>query len=49
MGWFLMQYFNNKYALTLCQSVKKVVLDYWQPAAPPKCFELQIKFTHDVA
>ena len=49
MYWFLMQYLNNKYALTLCESVKKVVLNFWQPIAPPKCFGLQIKLAHDLA
>ena len=29
----LMQYLNIKCALTLCQSVKKVVLDFQQPVA----------------
>ena len=34
MDWFLMQYLNNKYALTLHKSVKKVVLNFQQPIAP---------------
>ena len=29
-----MQYLNNKYTLILCESVKKVVLNFWQPVAP---------------
>ena len=43
-----MQYLNNKYTLTLCESVKKVVLDFQQPVAPPKCFGLGIELDHDV-
>ena len=35
MDWFLMQYINNKYALTIHESVKKVVLDFLQPIEPP--------------
>ena len=34
MDRFLIQYLNNKCALTLCQSVKKMVLDFQQPVAP---------------
>ena len=49
MGKFLMQYLNNKYALALCKSVQKVVLDFQQPAAPPECFGLGIKLAHDIA
>ena len=30
-----MQYLNNKYTLTIRKSVKKEVLDFWQPVAPP--------------
>ena len=44
-----MKYLNNKYALTLCESVKKVVLDFRQPVAPPKYFGLVIKLAHDIA
>ena len=44
-----MQYLNNKYALTLRQCVKKVVLDFRQPIAPPKCFRLGNKLAHDLA
>ena len=43
-----MQYLNNKYALTLCESVK-VVLDFQWPTALPKCVGLGIKLAHDVA
>ena len=35
MDRFLMQYLNNKCALTLRESVKKVVLDFRRPVAPP--------------
>ena len=35
MDRFLMQYLNNKYALTLCESVKNVVLNFQRPVAPP--------------
>ena len=49
MDWFLMQYLNDKYALTFCKSVKKVVLNFRWPTAPPKCVGLQIKLAHDVA
>ena len=49
MDWFLMQYLNSKYALTLCESVKKVVHNFWQPMTPPKCGGLWIKLVHDVA
>ena len=49
MGIFLMQCLNNKCALTLCESVKKVVLNFWQPVAPPKCFGLGNKLVHDLA
>ena len=34
-----MQYLNNKYALTLCESVKKVVFDFWQSIAPPSVLD----------
>ena len=34
MGIFLMQYLNNKCALTLLESVRKVVLDFQWPVAP---------------
>ena len=40
MDRFLMQYLNNKYALTLHQCVKKVVLDFRQPVAPPLVFRI---------
>ena len=43
-----MQYLNNKCALPLCETVKKVVLNFWWPVAPIKCFELGIKLTHDL-
>ena len=49
MDSFLMQYLINKYALTLCESVKKVVLYFRWPVAPPKCFGLEIKLAHDLA
>ena len=32
---FLMQYISNKCTLSLRESVKKVVLDFQQPVAPP--------------
>ena len=35
MDRFLMQYINNKCTLILHESVKKVVLNFWQPVAPP--------------
>ena len=35
MDRFLVPYLNNKCTLTLCESVKKVVLDIWWPVAPP--------------
>ena len=38
MDRFLVPYLNNKCTLTLCESVKKVVLDFWQPVAPPYMF-----------
>ena len=34
MDRFLMQYLNNKYALTLRESVKKVVLNFQWSIAP---------------
>ena len=34
MDRFLMQYLNNKFALILRESVKKVVLDFQWPVAP---------------
>ena len=49
MDIFLMQYLNNKCSLTLHESVKKVVLDFRQPVAPPKCFGLGNKLAHDLA
>ena len=49
MDWFFMQYLNNKCALTLHESVKNVVLDFWRPVAPPKCFGLGNKLAHDLA
>ena len=49
MDRFLVQYLNNKCTLTLCESVKKVVLDFRRPVAPPKCFELGNKLAHDLA
>ena len=33
----------------LCESVKKVVLDFRKPVAPLKCFELGNKLAHDLA
>ena len=44
-----MQYLNNKYALILRESVKKVVLDFRWPVAPLKCFGLGNKLAHDLA
>ena len=38
MDRFLMQYINNKCALILHESVKKVVLDFRRPVAPPYVF-----------
>ena len=38
MDRFLMQYINNKCALILHESVKKVVLNFRQPVAPPYVF-----------
>ena len=38
MDRFLVQYLNNKGTLTLCEGVKKVVLDFRQPVAPPLVF-----------
>ena len=35
MDRFLMQYINNKCALIIYESVKKVVLDFPWPVAPP--------------
>ena len=35
MDRFLMQYLNNKYSITLHESVKNVVLNFQQPVAPP--------------
>ena len=35
MDRFLMQYINNKCALIIHESVKKVVLDFRRPVAPP--------------
>ena len=35
MDRFLMQYINNKCALILREMVKKVVLDFQRPVAPP--------------
>ena len=35
MDRLLMQYISNKYTLILRESVKKVVLDFRQPIAPP--------------
>ena len=44
-----MQYLNNNCTLTLHESVKKVVLNFQWPAAPPKCFGLGIELAHDLA
>ena len=49
MDRFFMQYLNNKYAITLRESVKNVVLDFQWPAALPKCFGLGNKLAHDLA
>ena len=49
MDRFLMQYISNKCVLTLCESVKKVVLNFWQPVASPKFFGLGNKLAHDLA
>ena len=35
MDRFLMQYLNNKCALTLCESVKNVLLDFCRAVGPP--------------
>ena len=49
--WDLMQYLNNKYALTLTlhECAKKVVLNFQQPTAPFYCVRLLIKLAQDVA
>ena len=49
MDRFLVQHLNYKCTLTLCESVKKVVLDFRQPVAPPKCFGFGNKLAHDFA
>ena len=49
MDRFLMQYLNNKCTLILRESVKKVVLNFRWPVAPPKCFGLGNKLAHDLA
>ena len=49
MDRFLMQYINNKCALILRESVKKVVLNFWRPVAPPYVFGLGNKLAHDLA
>ena len=49
MDKFLMEYINNKCALILRESVKKVVLNFRRPVAPPKCFGLGNKLAHDLA
>ena len=49
MDRFLMQYISKKCTLILYESVKKVVLDFRQPVAPPKCFGLGNKLAHDLA
>ena len=49
MDWFLMQYLNNKYALTLRESVKKWHSTFDGPPHPPKCSGLKIKLAYDVA
>ena len=43
------QYLNNKYALTLCESVKKVVFNFLWPIASPKCFGLGTELAKDIA
>ena len=47
MDRFLMQYINNKCTLILCESVKKVVLDFRWPVAPR--FGLGNKLAYDLA
>ena len=49
MDRFLMQYINNKCALIIRESVKKVVLNFRRPIAPLKCFGLGNKLAHDLA
>ena len=49
MDRFLMQYINNKCALIIRESVKKVVLNFQEPIAPLKCFGLGNKLAHDLA
>ena len=48
MDRFFMQYINNKCALILPESVKKVVLDFQWPVAS-HCFGLGNKLAHDLA
>ena len=48
MDRFLMQYISNKCHLLLRESVKKVVLNFQRPIAPPKCFGLGNKLAHDL-
>ena len=38
MDRFLMQYISNMCTLILCESVKKVVLYFQRPIAPPEVF-----------
>ena len=40
MDRFLMQYISNKFTLILHESVKKVVLDFRWPVAPPYVFRI---------
>ena len=47
MDRFVVQYLNNKCTLTLCESVKKVVLDFRWPVS--KCFGLGNKLAHNLA
>ena len=49
MDRFLIEYMSNKCTLILHESVKKVVLNFRQPVAPPKCFGLGNKLAHDLA
>ena len=45
MDIFLMQYLNNKCAVTLHQSVKKVVVDFQWPAAPPSVLDWETNWS----
>ena len=48
MAWFLIKYLNNKYALTLRESVKKNYIQLSMACGTPLS-EFQIKLTHDIS